>query len=635
MELLRVSLAAVALSPLILFGVAAAHPTARSIARSTILDGADGLLPEYDYIIIGGGTSGLTVADRLTENRKHSVLVLERGIFQNSSSVTTISGGSRGLFDPSLTFNINSVPQAGLDNRSIAVIGGLILGGSSGVNGLQVLRGQREDYDRWGSYFGPNSDWSWKGLLPYFKKAWNFHPPRPELVSQFDIKYDPSYWGNTSDVHASFPTTFWPVLKLEMAAFGDIPGVEYPPDSASGETGAYWHPASVDPATVLRSFARPAHWDNIEAARPNYHTLTGQRVLKVAFDGNRATSVVFVPANATDHSTARSVKAKKEIVLAAGAIHTPQILQASGVGPKQVLKEAGVPLVVDAPGVGSNFQDQPYVVAPTFNFTKFPFHPDFYDMILNQTFIAEAQAQFEKDRTGPHTIASGYCGSWLPLQIIAPNSWKDIARRYESQDPAAYLPAGTDETVIEGYRAQQKALARSMRSKQSAMYNFFLRGGYEEGSVVYLHPTSRGTVRINRSDPFFSPPEVDYRALSNPTDLEVLLEFTPFTRRYFLETRLKSLDPVELSPGANVTAPADIEAWLRSVMIPSSFHPIGTAAMLPRHLGGVVDENLLVYGVEGLSVVDASVMPDLPGSYTQQTVYAIAEKAADLIKSRA
>jgi choline dehydrogenase-like flavoprotein len=255
-------------------------------------------------------------------------------------------------------------------------------------------------------------------------------------------------------------------------------------------------------------------------------------------------------------------------------------------------------------------------------------------MLTNQTFIAEAAAQFAANRTGPMSIASGNCGSWLSLQVIAPKSWKDIAARYESQDPAAYLPAGTDKAVVAGYKAQQKALAKSMRSKDSATYNFFLRGGYEEGSVVYLHPVSRGTVHINKADPFFSPPEVDYRALSNPTDLEVLLEFTPFTRKYFTETRLKTLDPVELQPGADVTAPAEIEAWLRGVMIPSSFHPIGTAAMMPKNLGGVVDEKLLVYGVKGLSVVDASVMPDLPGSYTQQTVYAIAEKVRISIRPR-
>ncbi|EAQ88634.1 hypothetical protein CHGG_05253 [Chaetomium globosum CBS 148.51] len=552
MALSKVSLVAVGL--LQLLGAAEAYvPAARSATHSTILSRADDLLPEYDYIIVGGGTAGLTVADRLTEDGKHSVLVLERGVF--------LSGGFWGLIDPTLTFNISSVPQAGLNNRSIAVIGGLILGGSSGVNGMQ---------------------------------AWNFHPPSPALVDQFDIKYNTDYWGSSSTVHASFPSFSWPVLKMEMAAFGDISGVEFPSDSGSGETGAYWHPASVDPATVLRSFARPGHWDGIEATRTNYHTLTGQRVLKVGFHGKRATEVVFVLGDATDKSQARSVKAKKEIIMAAGSIHTPQILQASGVGPKHLLKKAGVPLVVDSPGVGSNFQDQPFTIAPSFNLTNFPFHPDFYDMLLNQTFIAEAQAQFLANRTGPMSIASGNCGSWLSLQVITPQSWKNIAKRYEAQDPAAYLPSGTDKKVVAGYKAQQKALVKSMRSKDSATYNFFLRGGYEEGSVVYLHPASRGTVHINPADPFFSPPEVDYRALSNPTDLEILLEFTPFTRKYFLETRMKTLDPVEISPGADVTAPADIEAWLRSVMVPSSFHPIGTAAMLPQNLGGVVNEDLLV-----------------------------------------
>ncbi|KAH6612784.1 GMC oxidoreductase-like protein [Chaetomium sp. MPI-SDFR-AT-0129] len=610
------------------------NPTTRSISHSTILPGTHDLLPEYDYVVIGGGTSGLTVADRLTENGKYSVLVLERGVFQNTTSVTLVAGGFWGLIDPTLTFNISSAPQEGLNNRRISVIGGILLGGSSGVNGMQVVRGQKEDYDRWGAYFGNKSDWSWDGLLPYFQKAWNFHPPRPELVDQFGIKYDSQYWGNTSHIHASFPTFSWPVLEIEMAAFGDIPGVKYPSDSGAGEPGAYWHPASVDPATVLRSFARPGHWDEVEHKRSNYHTLTGQKVLNIKFQGRRARDVVFVPANATDRSRAYSVRAKKEVILAAGSIHTPQILQASGIGPEKLLRDAGIAPVVDAPGVGSNFQDQPFTVAPSFNFSSFPYHPDFYDLLLNQTFIAEAQAQFDIDRTGPMSIASGNCGSWLPLQVVTPRLWSAIAKRYEEQDPAAYLPKGTHKTVVAGYKAQQKALVKSMRSKDSAALNFFLRGGYEEGSIVYLHPTSRGTVHVNRTDPFFSPPVVDYRALSNPTDLEVLLEFTPFTRRYFLETRLKSLDPIELAPGADVTAPEDIEAWLRSVMVPSSFHPIGTAAMLPQSLGGVVDQNLLVYGVEGLSVVDASIMPDLPGSYTQQTVYAVAEKAADLIKSR-
>lgn len=157
------------------------------------------------------------------------------------------------------------------------------------------------------------------------------------------------------------------MTEAEMAAFKEIPGVNFPVDSGAGETGAYWHPASVDPSVVLRSFARPGHWDGIEASRPNYHTLTGQKVLKVEFQGKRATGVRFVPADAKDQSQARTVKAKKEIIMAAGTIHTPQILQASGLGPKKLLKEAGVKVVVDLPGDGSNFQDQPFNVGATFN----------------------------------------------------------------------------------------------------------------------------------------------------------------------------------------------------------------------------------------------------------------------------
>jgi choline dehydrogenase len=159
-----------------------------------------------------------------------------------------------------------------------------------------------------------------------------------------------------------------------MAAFGDIPGVEYPPDSAAGLPGAFWHPTSADPGPMLRSFSRTGHWDGIEAARSNYHTLLGQKVLKVTFQGGKATGVVYVPAGATSQSGARTVKAKKEVILAAGTMHTPQILQASGIGPKKLLRDANINVVVDLPGVGSNFQDHPFQVGATFNRKWFPRH---------------------------------------------------------------------------------------------------------------------------------------------------------------------------------------------------------------------------------------------------------------------
>ncbi|KAJ3943519.1 uncharacterized protein N0V96_006444 [Colletotrichum fioriniae] len=552
----------------------------QSIAHSRILPRACDVKAAYDYIIVGGGTSGLTVADRLTESGKH-----------NSSQVNTVTTGLLSWRNQSHTFNFSSLPQEGLNGRKINVIGGVMLGGSTGVNAMQVHRGQKEDYDRWGSYFSNESEWSWDGLLPYFKKAWNFHPPTPELTEQFDIKYDESFWGNSSGIHASFPTFHWPMLKTEVEAFKEIRGVDFPADSGAGEPGVFWYPTSFDPATVTRSMARRGHWDGIEAARDNYETITGHKVLKVLFndgsDGDSdsetetrtAIGVSYVEANSTTARGARIVKARKEVILATGSIHTPQILQRSGVGERPLLEAAGIEVVVDLPGVGQNFQDHPVGAGATFTFTNFDVHPDMTDLVNNQTFIDEAKAEFEANRTG--------------------------------------------------YAAQQTRLAAALRSPGAAFYNFFLRGAPTESNFVLLHPLSRGTISLNTSDPFFSEPVVDYRALSNPTDLAVQIEFIRFTRRYFLESAtLARYAPVETVPGANVTTDEALGEAVRRMVSPTTFHPVGTAAMMPRALGGVVDEGLEVYGVRGLSVVDASVMPDLPGAYTQQTVYAVAEKVS-------
>jgi choline dehydrogenase-like flavoprotein len=127
--------------------------------------------------------------------------------------VNTIAGGANSFRDQSHLFSFTSAPQVAINNRTTAVVGGVMLGGSSGVNGLQVHRGHKDDYDRWGSFFTNDSDWSWDGLLPYFKKAWHFHPPNEDTAKALDIKYDASYWGNTSEIHASFPTFNWPMLR--------------------------------------------------------------------------------------------------------------------------------------------------------------------------------------------------------------------------------------------------------------------------------------------------------------------------------------------------------------------------------------------------------------------------------------
>jgi choline dehydrogenase len=171
-------------------------------------------------------------------------------------------------------------------------------------------------------------------------------------------------------------------------------------------------------------------------------------------------------------------------------------------------------------------------------------------------------------------------------------------------------------------------MATVIRSPNTAFYNHVLTGGSSAGTIVDLHPLSRGTVNINTSNPFDSEPIVDYRALTNPVDLDIMVEILRFTKRYYFETRLRDLAPRQLQPPANVTEPEDLKAFLRDSVSPSYFHPVGTCAMMPRELGGVVDERLKVYGVERLRVVDASIMPVLVGANTCQTTYAVAEKVS-------
>jgi choline dehydrogenase len=612
---------------------ATAHPL-ESALRSRILTRPEDIKSEYDYIIVGGGTAGLVVADRLTENGQYDVLVIERGTFDNGTSVTAVSGGANGLSNSSHLFSFPSVQQQGLKNRTAAVIGGVMLGGSSGVNGMQVHRGMKEDYDGWSAFFGNGSQWGWDDLLPYFKKAWNFHPPGQAVAEENSIKYDESYWGKTSEVHASWPSFAWPMLKTEIAAHAEIDGVEFPPDSGAGEPGVFWYPTSTDPRTMTRSMSRMAHWDDA-SPRNNYDTLTGHRVFRVLFNGTTAVGVALVPSTASSPDQPRTVSARKEIVIAAGTIHTPQVLQASGIGPEAVLTAAGIDVVIDLPGVGSNFQDHPQGGIASFRLTNFTIHPDPNDLTSNATFRDAAQAEWAANKTGPLSIASGNAASFLPFSVIAPDAYEDIAARLEAQNPATYLHVGAADTVVAGYRAQKAALAAGLRSRGSAVYNFFLRGASTEGALVYLHPVSRGTIALDPRNPLIGNPLVDFRALTNPVDVEVLAEFTRFTRRLWLDTSLAAFSPVEVSPGAQLTTTAELEDSFRGAVSPTCFHPVGTAAMMPRELGGVVGQDLLVYGVTGLSVVDASVMPMLPAAYTQQTVYAVAEKAADLIKERA
>lgn len=349
--------------------LATAHP--QYLSHATILDArttpTEPQAQEYDYVIIGGGTAGLVVASRLTESSANTtVLVLEHGALSNASSVSQVRGGLAGLMDRSLQFDITSVPQGGLRNRTASVQVGKVVGGSSAVNAMMTVRGAREDYERWGGLFPAPGGWSWEGLLPYFKRAMRFVPPPADVAREVGIKFDAKWWGGEGEVVVGWPSYQFPVTGVLMEAWRGMKGVVFPEDSGAGEAGVYWFPTFMDPVKVVRSYARTGHVDGKAGVRANYVVMTGAKVTRVVVEGGRAVGVTWVPAparGAGSGGVVTTVRARREVILAAGAVHTPQILQLSGVGPRGVLEGAGVEVVVELPGVGQNFQDHSSISA--------------------------------------------------------------------------------------------------------------------------------------------------------------------------------------------------------------------------------------------------------------------------------
>ena len=211
----------------------------------------------------------------------------------------------------------------------------------------------------------------------------------------------------------------------------------------------------------------------------------------------------------------------------------------------------------------------------------------------------------------------------LGLPIVS-DKYETIASSYAAQAADAHLPPNSHPTVVEGYRAFQRLHASQLRRKNVSWLGFLVNPG-PGGNVMHLHVLSQGTVTINTTSPL-AEPIVDYRALSNPTDMALTIEYIRWLRRLMAHPDFAPWKPEEIAPGASITTDEDLAKWVRHVYNPSLYHPIGTAAKMPREFGGVVGEDLRVHGTTGLSVVDASIMPTMPGGPTSQTVYMIAEK---------
>ena len=586
--------------------------------RDGVKNDASAIRDIYDYIVVGGGQSGLTVANRLSEG-KDTVLVVEYGYLYHDDPLIARPWQpfdlSKGLFhDPKLMFNFSSTPQAGLNGRTQHISAASTVGGGSTVNGMFLNRGAAEDYDAWEKLGNPG--WGWKGMLPYFKKSSTFTPPGKMLQEEYGATYDlDAAYGTDGPIHMSNPEWAWPGQKVQMAGWREL-GVQNTTEGAGGDAiGIFWVPRAQHPIDQTRSYAVTGHLDPA-LERDNFDLLPGHRVSQIILSkDNQAEGVVIQRRDG--NNTISAVRARKEVVLAAG-LHTPVIMQRSGIGPRKLLETAGIDVRVELPGVGMNLQDHP---AAGLNYV---FTTDFF---INPGSISGVQAadEFKRTRSGPH--AGGHnAAMFLPAASFLNNS-VEIIESITKEERLQNLPHmyAANPTLYAGYQKQLSILAQAYGSNKSAVIGTPIAGdGYS--LLILQKPVSRGTITLDPSNPFGANAQVDYGTLKDPLDLKVLIGMIEFTRKWYKSEAMKRVTPVEHSPGLAISSYVDLEKYVRGQAESTIGHQSGTTAMMPLELGGVVDPGLLVYGIKRLSVVDASMIPLVPSTNLCSTVYAVAEK---------
>lgn len=523
-------------------------------------------------------------------------------------------------------YNLTSVPQPTANNRSFEVWNGCVVGGGSAVNGQLYNRGSKEDYNNWAKFNG-NSGWDWDGIFPYFKKSVTFHQPTKEMQA-FGMTYDLDAWGGNTPVHASYPPFQYPGQKIQWQAWAEKDGIEVQKEHANGNAyGLFWIPLTMDPNSAYnRSFAGLGHYIRVQP-RANYHLLSENRVIKVNFEEeNGLQKAVSVDIKERfGNGTTFTVKAKKEIILSAAATRTPVILQLSGIGPKKALDDAGIETLIDLPGVGWNLQDHSWSLS-LYNFTTNVW-PAPGIIQTNATFREEALELYKTKNTGPYAAYVIASGIYIPAASFVGEHFDSLVEEISAQGASDYLPDDLPEELVAGYAKQKEILLESFKSNTSGLLEHLFQGA-PRGTVILLKPFSRGSIKVNPADPL-GDPLFDYRVVTNPVDLKLHVRMQQYLRNHYATSpTLAPLGPVELEPGPNLPSDNDVEDWLinQNHLNASNGHSVGTAAMMPKDLGGVVDAELKVYGTSGLSIADCSIIPLIPGAHTQSSAYAIGEK---------
>ena len=524
---------------------------------------------EFDYVIVGAGSAGCVLANRLSAGGKHSVLLLEAGPRDTNPWIHVPLGYGRLFKEKAVNWMYQTEPEPGLNGRSVFQPRGKVLGGSSSINGLLYVRGQHEDYDRWRQH--GNQGWGYDDVLPYFKKAEN------------QTRGADDFHG----VGGPLPVSDWRHADPLSAAFVEAAvetGIPRNPDfnGATQEGAGFFQTTSRGGrrASTAVAYLRPAR------SRKNLQVETAALAERILFEGRRAVAVAYRHAGAL-----RKARARKEILISGGAYNSPQLLQLSGVGPADLLRQHGIAVVLDAPGVGHDLQDHMQVRV----ITRCCQAVTLNDIINHPGRKVLAGLRYAAFRTGPLTISAGTSGAFF----------KTNPRLATPDIQIHFLPFSTDK----------------MGEKLHSFSGF-------TASVCQLRPESRGSLRIRSADPF-APPEIRINYLASEVDKAAFVEGLKILRKILRAPALAPYTVEEVDPGAKVVSDEALLAFCRERGT-TVYHPTSTCRMGNDPLA-VVDQRLRLRGIEGLRVVDASVMPDLVSGNTNAPVIMIAEKASDMI----
>ena len=474
-------------------------------------------------------------------------------------------------------------------------------------------------------------------MQPYLRKFHTFHEPSEQVREHLSLDYlDPASHGTSGPVQVSYGNYHTDRLNAAWPATFAALGKKSKVDPCSGRAlGAVSAPGTVSPETWTRSWAAGAYLTPEVRQRPNLHITTNAHVEKVIIDGTIVKGVVYRDADGQTHSMNG-----REVVLCGGVFNSPQILELSGIGSKSILEQHNIPVIVDIPGVGENLQDHSNVGV------SFEATIETFDSFRDPAKIGAVFKQYQDDRSGP--MANGiFCMAFMPYAGKSSGSGQDDG------DLAAILHRHVQDSSIEpGLRKQYELIRRTVNDPGLSSVQYLAApvqldktqsGGHvpEDARLAdYItlfaslsHPFSRGSCHITSSKPG-DYPAVDPKYFSHPADVELLSRHLQY-----LGTIAETKPLADLLKPKGRTIPVDLDLqnldYVKNKLIKSGFttyHPCGTCAMMPRESKGVVDENLKVYGVSGLRVVDASVFPLIPRGNIQSVVYTLAERAADIIK---